>query len=100
VLAGRDNGLFVVYCNQLGVAGQVERPSGFTGTRDVVHAGGVLIFTPDGQRLAESKARTFETEMVVAGLRAKDLLRVRGRSCFNLNLRRPSAYAIIADPNV
>lgn len=95
-----DSGLFVVHCNQVGVAGQVKAASEFTGTRDVVHAGGVMIFKPDGQLLAESQTDRFEPEMVVADLRAEDLAAVRGRKCFSLTTRRPSAYGIIADPNV
>ena len=95
-----DNGLFVVHCNQVGVAGQVEKPSGFTGTRDVVHAGGVLIIGPDGQVQAESETNRFAEEMVVADLSADDLATVRGRRCFSLTNRRPEAYGIIADPNV
>jgi len=95
-----DNGLFVVYCNQAGLAGQLAKPSGFTGTRDVVHAGGVLIFGPDGEVLAESQAENFADEMVLADLSAADLADQRGRQCFSLNLRRPAAYKVITDENV
>ena len=95
-----DNGMFVIYCNQVGVAGQVGAGSDFTGTRDVVHAGGVMIFKPDGELLAGSKAERFEDEMVVADLAAADLAAVRGRRCFSLTNRRPAAYGLIADPNV
>lgn len=95
-----DSGLFVVYCNQAGVAGQVAAASEFTGARDVVHAGGVMIFRPDGKLLAESKTDRFEPEMVVADLRAEDLAAVRGRKCFSLTTRRPNAYAVIADVSV
>jgi len=96
----RDNGLFVVVADQVGVAGQVAARSAFTGTADVVHAGGVLIFKPDAELLAESATDRFEEEMVVADLAAADLASARGRPCFSLTNRRPGAYAIIADPNV
>jgi N-carbamoylputrescine amidase len=95
-----DNGLFLVDCNQVGVAGQVEVASGFTGTRDVVHAGGTMIFRPDGELLADSKTERFQEEMVLADLAAADLAAARGRKCFNLTTRRPGAYRIIADPQV
>jgi len=96
----RDNGMFLIHCNQVGVAGKVAAASGFTGTADVVHAGGILIHKPNGDLLAESKATGFEPAMVVADLSAGDLAAVRGRKCFNLTNRRPAAYGIIADPNV
>ncbi len=95
-----DNGMFVIYCNQVGVAGQVQGGSDFTGTRDVVHAGGVMIFKPNGELLAASKAERFADEMVVADLAAADLAAVRGKRCFSLTNRRPDAYGVIADPNV
>jgi hypothetical protein len=82
------------------VAGQVKEASGWTGTRDVVHAGGVMIFKPDGHMLAESRSDRFEDEMVLADLHADDLNVVRGRKCFNLTIRRPEAYGIIADTSV
>ena len=95
-----DSGLFAVFCNQVGVAGQVQAASEFTGGRDVVHAGGVMIFKPDGHLLAESTTDRFEPEMVVADLSAEDLSTTRGRKCFSLTTRRPAAYGIIADPNI
>ncbi len=95
-----DNGLFVVVCDQVGLAGQVAAAGEFTHTRDVVHAGGCLILKPDGELLAESKTDRFEEEMVVADLAAADLAAARGRKCFNLTARRPGAYRIIADPEV
>ena len=96
----RDNGMFLIHCNQVGVAGKVAAASGFTGTADVVHAGGILIHKPNGDLLAESKTTRFDPEMVVADLSAADLAAVRGGKCFNLTNRRPAAYGIIADPNV
>ena len=96
----RDNGMFLIHCNQVGKAGEVAAASGFTGTADVVHAGGILIHKPDGGLLAESKATGFAPEMVVADLSAADLDATRGRKCFSLTNRRPAAYGIIADPNV
>ncbi len=96
----RDNGLFVVVCDQVGLAGQVAAASAFTGSTDVVHAGGILIIKPDAEVLAESATDRFEDEMVVADLSAADLMAARGRKCFNLTNRRPGAYGIIADPNV
>ena len=101
-LRGRvvDNGFFLVFTNQSGLAGQVKEEGGWTNTRDVVHAGGVLIFKPDGEVIAESKGERFGDETVVADLKAEDLAAVRGRKCFNLTLRRPEAYGIIADTSV
>ena len=96
----RDNGMFVIVNDQVGVAGKIARASGFTGTADVVHAGGVLIVKPDAEVQAESRTDRFEEEMVVADLKAADLMKTRGRQCFNLTNRRPGAYGIIADPDV
>jgi predicted amidohydrolase len=95
-----DNALFVVVCDQVGVAGQVAAAGQFTGTRDVVHAGGCLNFKPDGELLAQSKTERFQEEMVLGDLAAADLAAARGRKCFNLTTRRPGAYRIIADRQV
>jgi predicted amidohydrolase len=95
-----DNGFFLVYVNQSGVAGQVKETSAWTGTRDVVHAGGIMVFKPDGSMLAESKSDRFGEEMVVTDPRAEDLVALRGRKCFGLLTRRPGAYGIIADTTV
>ncbi len=95
-----DNGMFYVYCNQVGLAGQVKAGSEFTGTRDVVHAGGIMAFKPNGDLLAESRTDRFEDEMVVADLSAADLAATRGRKCFSLTNRRPGAYAVITDTSV
>ena len=96
----RDNGMFVIVTDQVGLAGRTAKPSGFTGTADVVHAGGVVIIKPSAEIQAESRTDRFEEEMVVADLKAEDLMTVRGRKCFNLTNRRPGAYGIIADPKV
>ena len=59
-----------------------------------------MVFAPDGALLAESRTDRFEEEMVIADLSVEDLVKVRGRKCFSLTIRRPGAYGIIADPNL
>lgn len=79
-----DNGMFVIYCNQAGPAGE--------GTN---HCGGVLFIDPSGDVLAESQTDVIEDEMVICELEA-ELFELRRRSrCFNLQTRRPEIYGEI-----
>ncbi len=79
-----DNGMFVIYCNQAGPAGE-----------DTNHCGGVLFIDPSGDVLAESTTDVIEDELVVCHLEAEDFeMRRRGR-CFNLQTRRPEIYGEI-----
>lgn len=80
-----DNGMFVIYCNQAGPAGE-----------DTNHAGGILFVDPSGEVLAESETELIEDEMVVCDLEA-ELFELRRRArCFNLQTRRPEIYGEIS----
>jgi predicted amidohydrolase len=82
-----DNGMFVIVNNQAGHAG--DEP-------DTNHAGGMLVFDPDGDVIAESQSRRLAEEMVVCRLEA-DAYDLRRRSaCFNLQTRRPEIYGELA----
>ncbi|MGC9319744.1 MAG: nitrilase-related carbon-nitrogen hydrolase [Armatimonadota bacterium] len=79
-----DNGMFVIYCNQAGPAGE--------GTN---HCGGVLFVDPAGTVIAQSQAELIEAEMVVCDLEAEAYRSRRRSRCFNLQTRRPEIYGAI-----
>ena len=81
-----DNGMFVVANNQAGHAGDDPETN---------HAGGVLVFDPNGEVIAESQAGRIAEEMVVVALKARDYEARRGCACFNLQTRRPEIYGDI-----
>ena len=79
-----DNGMFVIYCNQAGPAGE-----------DTNHCGGILFVDPSGDVLTESQSDVIQDEMVVCELEA-ELYELRRRArCFNLQTRRPEIYGEI-----
>jgi len=78
-----DNGMFVIANNQAGHAGDAP---------DTNHAGGILIFDPSGDVIAESQTERIAEEMVVARLNTKDYEARRAAACFNLQTRRPDLY--------
>jgi len=80
-----DNGVFYVVTNQAGQAGE-----------DTNHAGGTIIFDPEGEVIAESETKIIEEEMVVARLEARAFEDRRSRRCFNLLTRRPEIYGEIS----
>ncbi|MGD9496960.1 MAG: carbon-nitrogen hydrolase family protein [Armatimonadota bacterium] len=55
-----DNGMYVIYCNQAGPAGE-----------DTNHCGGILFVDPAGVVLAESRTELIEDEMVICDLSAE-----------------------------
>lgn len=79
-----DNGMYVVYCNQAGPAGE-----------ETNHCGGVLFVGPSGEILAESETDVIEDEMVVCELEAETFNARRRARCFNLQTRRPEIYGEI-----
>ncbi len=82
-----DNGVFFVVTNQAGPAGE-----------DTNHAGGIMIFNPEGEVVAESQTKVIEEEMVFAKLEAGLFTKRRSGRCFNLVTRRPELYGEIARP--
>jgi N-carbamoylputrescine amidase len=84
-----DNGMFVVTNNQAGHAGDDPETN---------HAGGILIFDPGGEVIAESQTERIAEETVVGRLQARHYDRRRTASCFNLQTRRPEIYGEICKP--
>jgi predicted amidohydrolase len=80
-----DNGVYYVANNQAGQAGE-----------ETNHAGGIMIFDPEGEVIAESETKMIEEEMVVAKLSAEAFENRRSRRCFNLLTRRPEIYGEIS----
>ncbi len=79
-----DNGMYVIYCNQAGPAGE-----------DTNHCGGILFVDPAGKVMAESETDVIEDEMVVCDLTAEAYESRRRSRCFNLQTRRPEIYGDI-----
>jgi len=79
-----DNGMYVIYCNQAGPAGESTN-----------HCGGVLFVSPAGEVLKESTTDVIEEEMVVYDLEAEAFNARRRARCFNLQTRRPEIYGDI-----
>jgi predicted amidohydrolase len=84
-----DNGCYLVVTNQAGPAGP-----------DTNHAGGIMVFDPRGEVVAESQTKVIEDEMVVCDLDAEAVLKRRGGSCFSLTVRRPEIYGDLAKPTL
>jgi predicted amidohydrolase len=84
-----DNGMYVAVCNQAGRAGRKPLAN---------HAGGSLIFDPNGNLLAESLTPLIEDEMVTCRLTAAAFEVRRRGSCFNLQTRRPELYGELSVP--
>lgn len=80
-----DNGTYLVAVNQAGHAGE-----------NINHAGGTIFFDPEGEVIAESKAKLIEEEIVVAKLEASKFEARRSSRCFNLVTRRAEIYGEIA----
>jgi len=84
-----DNGMFVVVNNQAGHAG--DDP-------DTNHAGGILVFDPNGDVIAESQTERIAEEIVVQRLEASAYEARRRSACFNLQTRRPEIYGELCEP--
>jgi predicted amidohydrolase len=82
-----DNGAYLVVTNQAGPAGP-----------NTNHAGGIMVFDPWGDVIAESQTKVIEDEMVVCDLDAEALVRRRSASCFPLTVRRPEIYGDLCRP--
>lgn len=82
-----DNACYLVATNQAGHAGG-----------QVSHAGGTMVWAPDGELIAQSQSRVIAEEMVVCELDGERLLDRRSRSCLPLRVRRPEIYGDLARP--
>ncbi len=87
-----DNGCYVALCDT------VERSA--VGLRGVEanHAGGCMVFDPNGELAAESRSKDIRDEMLVAALDGGKVAKRRARPCFNLQTRRPEVFAALTEP--
>ena len=92
-----ENAAFAVITNQAGKAGTVDFYREDY-RRQPYHAGGSLIFAPDGRLLAESNAEAIEAAMVVADLTHEDFAAARANTNFTLRKRRPELYGDLTRP--
>lgn len=81
-----DNGMFVVLCNQAGRADRETQNS---------HVGGILVFDPSGEVLAQSQATRIVEEIVITRLEAQQYEARRQSQCFMIQTRRPELYGEI-----
>jgi predicted amidohydrolase len=87
-----DNGCYVAVCNMMGQS-----------ARDIEgvvanHAGGCMVFNPKGNIIRESTTEDFVEEMVIADLTGKEVADRRAEGNFNLKIRKPELFGIIAQP--
>jgi len=81
-----DNGLYLVYANQAGWAGE-----------DIYHAGCSFILDPFGEMIARWEGGRIAEGMVTATLSAERMAGKRGSAGFTLRVRRPEIYREIAE---
>jgi predicted amidohydrolase len=90
-MRARENSCFAVFADQAGRAGYVDmypRDS----PNQPHHAGGALVFGPDGELLAATQAERIRDEMIVATLDAAVLGRQRALPNYTLRTRRPELF--------
>jgi len=88
----RENACYAVYTDQVGRAGYVERYP-----RDHYnqphHAGGALIFAPDGHLMVSAQEEMIQEEMIVATLEASQLEVERASDAYTIRSRRSELFA-------
>jgi predicted amidohydrolase len=90
-MRARENSCFAVFTDQAGRAGYVDiylrdNPN------QPHHAGGALMFGPDGELLASAQAERIRDEMIVATLDAAMLGKQRALPNYTLRTRRPELF--------
>jgi predicted amidohydrolase len=88
----RDNGAYVALCDAVG-----QSAIGVNGCK-ANHAGGCMVFSPDGKLLAESRTRDIAEEMLIVDVKAEPLQKFRSRACFNLRVRKVEAFGPLTQP--
>ena len=90
-MRARENACFAVFADQAGRAGYVD-----SYPRDHFnqphHAGGALVFDPDGMLLAATQAERIRDEMIVTTLDAALLAKQRALPNYTLRTRRPDLF--------
>ena len=87
-----DNGCYVALCNATGRSA--------VGIRGVIasHAGGGMVFDPNGSIVAESRCRDIRDELLLVSLDGGLVAERRRQSCFNLQTRRPEVFKVLTEP--
>ncbi len=86
-----DNGTYVGVCNTAG-----RSATGIKGV-EANHAGGCMVFDPQGNVIASSKSRDIKDEMIVVELDSSPVTEARKRKCFNLQTRRPEVFGALTE---
>jgi predicted amidohydrolase len=90
-MRARENACFAVFADQAGRAGYVDAyPRDHPNQPH--HAGGALVFDPDGHVLAATQEEHIRDEMVVQTLDAALLARQRSLPNYTLRTRRPELF--------
>jgi predicted amidohydrolase len=90
-MRARENACFAVFADQAGRAGYVDSyPRDHPNQPH--HAGGALVFDPDGELLAETQAEKIREEMIVTTLDAARLAKQRSLPNYTLRTRRPELF--------
>lgn len=87
-----DNGCYVALCNTAGRS--ATRIKGV----EANHAGGCMVFDPNGRLITESQRKDIGEEMVVAPLNGEAVASRRRQTCFNLQTRRPEVFSALTSP--
>jgi len=87
-----DNGCYVCLNNTVG-----RSAAGIRGA-EANHLGGLMVFGPDGNLIAENNAIRLKEEMLVVPLAAAPLHQRRTAECFNIRVRRPESYGPLTEP--
>ena len=87
-----DNGCYVALCNTAG-----RSATRIKGVR-ANHAGGCMVFDPNGRFVAESQRKAIGEEMVLVSLSGEAVASRRRQTCFNLQTRRPEVFTVLTRP--
>jgi predicted amidohydrolase len=86
-----DNGTYVALCNTVGRSAR-----GIRGV-EANHAGGCMLFDPEGRLVAESQTKNLNEEMLVVKLSGEAVAARRCEQAFNLLTRKPEAYRALVE---
>jgi len=84
-----DNGCYVAVCNAAG-----RSAVGLKGV-EANHGGCCMVFDPNGDTVAQSRATDIRPEMVVADLDSRLVAARRQSTCFNLQTRKPDVFGAL-----
>ncbi len=87
-----DNGCYICLNNTIGRSAQ-----GIKGV-EANHIGGLMVYGPTGDLVAENNALRMKEEMLVVPLKAEPLHEKRMSQCFNLRVRRTEAFRALTEP--